>query len=106
MFALSQCLFFGLLILAQIIDIKQMPGYVDQKTCVKCAMAECSGNMWTDVGCQTDICLCDNYGEALNALNSRIPSAGCSGTADIASATAILSSFCEQIKEATSTGIP
>ena len=85
---------------AQITDIRSMPNYREQASCVKCAIWGCNSNdIWDVTGCAdtvSPVCLCNHFQQAMVAASSLVNSYCSGNTADIFSATSILNDFCAQ----------
>jgi hypothetical protein len=88
---------------AVVTGISSWPGFKDMPTCAKCPLddAQCLGNdMYHQLKCDTDGCLCNRFPQALSIVMSLASSSSCSA-GDISSATSILSAYCRQIPSIT-----
>jgi hypothetical protein len=85
-----------------VVTISQWPGFQDMPTCAKCPLDEfaCFGNMYNQLNCNTDGCLCNRFPQALSIVMSLASASSCSA-GDISSATSILSAYCRQIPSIT-----
>ena len=84
-------------------DITQFPPFEILRECAQCSM-QCAAffTLGNTIGCQSGgwTCVCDNFGTAESAVSEQA-FLGCSNTADVASATSVLSEFCAQYPGAT-----
>lgn len=76
----------------------QFPPFEILRECAQCSM-QCAAffTLGSTIGCQSGgwTCVCDNFGTAESAVSEQA-FLGCSNTADVASATSVLSEFCAQ----------
>jgi hypothetical protein len=103
-------LFATCLINAQITAISSMPGFPDQRQCVRCSLGECGTNIYGNLGCNTGVCICQHFGDAMSMVQVLALTSCSSAPADVAAATSILNAFCAQISissaSLTTTAVP
>src|SRR2546423_2964434 len=86
---------------AQYGAITEMPGWINYRSCIRCPMWDCGGNIWKDVGCDysSPICLCGHFPLAMSALSSRVAVSCNSFQMDIDAATSLFNAFCLRIQQ-------